>query len=216
MIPTDSAGERAKKTSEAVALREARSYEEAARVCLRHDPNLTESQALERAAKARPDLYLASQRAETVTLMGPRSDDRGTWADTDRYGRVHLSDLTREDVAEEVRLLTNGPLVGTGRRKKGNGSISDSIDPKQTGNVREFEDDQPDEDDYDPYAEPDDEITRLAEADVQKAGDKVDDFKARVAAVKSVRIRNPKLAKRWDEALKRAPSSGATKNRFRE
>ena len=157
-------------------------------------PGLTIDEAIMSVATDMPELWQSQQEGETVRLSGTSAQ----WA------AGHTS-------------LRNGMLKGTGLRKRGNGPISDAIDPRRTASAGvDLENDQPDEDDVDPYADPDEEVTRLAAEEVEKSGASVRDFKAFNAALKTVAIRNPRLMKRWGAGNKSTAAGRATTDRFRD
>jgi hypothetical protein len=189
--------------------------------------HLSFSEAMAAVATREPELWCAARDAESLLLSGTKAQlgGLGTAPETDQFGRVHLRDLTAENIREGVLSLSNGMLKGTGPKNKGNGPITEEIDPRRTGNVRDLLDpdriDQsPDEDDVDPYASADDEVARLMEKEIKRTG--ATDSKAVSAALKSVAIRNPRLMKRWGAAKRTAAgvkdldSQGATRTAAKE
>jgi len=82
---------------------------------LRADPDLDETEAYARVAKSNRDLWVAAQRQSTVLVRGGKRGEKGglsTAPPTDKFGRVHLSDL---DVP--ATLNNSGGLRAEARRR---------------------------------------------------------------------------------------------------
>jgi hypothetical protein len=198
-------------------------FGDAVELCRRCYPELDEPQVTEIAATEQPHLWRASQQRETYLTRGGKRGEKGAGLSTappsDRYGNVALRDFDaaeRLDLAGDDRRKNNGQIEGRGK-SRGRESILDEIDPRRTASAgADLENDQPDEDDVDPYADPDEEVTRLAAKEVEKSGASVRDFKAFNAALKTVAIRNPRLMKRWGAGNKSTAAGRATTDRFRD
>jgi hypothetical protein len=103
------------------------------------------SEAIARAAKREPALYLAVRDSESILLTGTRGqfaahlrgDPRGGRT-ADEFRLKHPIDLDAAAVEDGVFSLSRGPLEGTGPRR-GPESIQDDIDPRRTSNARELD-----------------------------------------------------------------------------
>jgi hypothetical protein len=163
-----------------------------------------EDAAIALAAAEQPELWDAVQDLETIHMhrQGGRSTKVDDYADA--HGRVALRDFNARTFSlDDVpgtrdkynanpadRRTRNAEVEGAGPGKKGNASITDTIDPARKGAIRDLEDDDPEA-----------TLMTRALARLKKAGKSLTDAGEFDAAFKQERDDDPELDARFVKTL---------------